>query len=868
MPLKRRTQIAIIFIGILIVSAMAGCISNPKNQSKPVANTSQQDHTLELTDQSILQAINTSPFLVLDFYYPGCGACKFMNKTTLELANDLQGQIKFGKINVKTNSNTARKYRITDYPTLLFFDEGVLINRIKGNTSKSDLLAELRDLRPGLDTSKVQLQPVNVATSGAIPLASFGENKPSMPMLLTDDVLDSAIRKYPYLVVDAFATWCSACHGLNTTLLELSGELQGQVAFGLIDAEKNRAIKTKYNITSYPTMLIYKDGKMVKKLIGNRAKSVFLPELKKYDPNLDISQVKITQPSAATKAPAKPKQTPEQACVNMTKSDKPLLEAFVVSKCPFGLQMQRIMAEMVSKSLQSGDYLKIRYIGSITNNTITSMHGDEEAQENLRQICVREEQSGKYWDYVSCYMKDGKSADCLKSTSIDGGKLEACMKDSSRGLAYAQKDFDLANKFSITGSPTLTMNDKVVSEFDFATDTTNGRSPQALKELLCCGFNNKPGFCSQELNKTQAITMFSAQAKTAAAATAQPQGKDITLIKLGTKNPAQAMLITDDNINSAVSQYPLLVIEGFADWCGFCKSFNVTVSDLASELQGQVAFGLIDMDHNNITKTNYNITAYPTSLIFKDGKLADKVVGSQQKSSFVAKLKQIEPKLNTSKVKIVRAAPTAPLKPKLTPEQVCINMTKSDKPLLEAFVVSKCPFGLQMQRIMVNLISQSQDAENYLKVRYIGSVANNTITSMHGDEEAQENLRQICIREEQSDKYWDYVGCYMKEGKSADCLKYASVDVDKLYSCTNVSSRGLVYAQKDFDLANKFSITGSPTMLMGDKIVKESDFATNTTNGRSPEALKELLCCGFKNEPSFCSQELNKSRMATMFSTK
>ena len=99
----------------------------------------------------------------------------------------------------------------------------------------------------------------------------------------------------------------------------------------------------------------------------------------------------------------------------------------------------------------------------------------------------------------------------------------------------------------------------------------------------------------------------------------------------------------------------------------------------------------------------------------------------------------------------------------------------------------------------------------------------------------------------------------MKEGKSADCQKSVSIDVDEMNSCTNDSGRGLVYAQKDFDLAGKFKITGSPTMLMNDRIVKESDFATNTTNSRSPEAVKELLCCGFKKEPSFCSLEMNKS---------
>jgi len=288
----------------------------------------------------------------------------------------------------------------------------------------------------------------------------------------------------------------------------------------------------------------------------------------------------------------------------------------------------------------------------------------------------------------------------------------------------------------------------------------------------------------------------------------------------------------------------------------------VTIEELARELQGQVAFGLIDTKINPSTKARYNTTSVPTMLIFKDGELAGKVVGAKKKEVIVAKLKEIQPNLNISKVTL------PPPPPKLTPEQVCANMTKSDQPLLQAFVVSRCPFGLQMQRIMADIISESRETEEYLKVRYIGSVdeKNNTITAMHGVVEAQENLLQICIREEQADKYWDYVRCYMKEGKTAECLDSARIDVDELNSCTNDSSRGLVYAREDFDLAKEFRITGSPTMLMNNEIVKESNFATNTTNARSPEAVKELLCCGFNEEPSFCSMKLNESRAATMFS--
>lgn len=336
-------------------------------------------------------------------------------------------------------------------------------------------------------------------------------------------------------------------------------------------------------------------------------------------------------------------------CSDIAKSNQPLLEAFIVSQCPFGLQMQRIMAEMISELPQCKDYLKVGYIGSIANDNITSMHGNEEAEENLRQICIRDEQSDKYWDYINCYMKEGKSADCLKNVSVDHGMLGSCINESSRGLAYAQKDFDLANEFRITASPTLMMNGKTVNEFDFATNTTDGRSPEALKEILCCGFKNKPTFCSEELNKTKAKTMFEVNVTSAD----EDAGPKLSLTRVGEKNPSQAMLLTDENINLARLQYPLLVVDAFSNGCDLCKLMNVTIDELSGELQGQVAFGFIDMDRNNKTKANYNITDFPTLLIFKYGKLVNSVIGNQKKSSVVAELKEVEPELNTSKVKIV-----------------------------------------------------------------------------------------------------------------------------------------------------------------------------------------------------------------------
>lgn len=191
-------------------------------------------------------------------------------------------------------------------------------------------------------------------------------------------------------------------------------------------------------------------------------------------------------------------------CEEVKKSDVPGLTAYVVADCPFGLQMQRLMKVAVAEEPELGKYFTVRYIGSIENGKITSMHGDKEAQENLRQICIREEQKDMYWPYVSCYMREGKSTECLTEAKVNQTQLQTCVSDAQKGLAYAQKDFDAVKTLKISGSPTLVVNDMVVSEFDFG-----GRNVDGLKQIICCGSNAKLGFCDKTFSKDEIATAYS-----------------------------------------------------------------------------------------------------------------------------------------------------------------------------------------------------------------------------------------------------------------------------------------------------------------------------------------------------------------------
>jgi len=197
-------------------------------------------------------------------------------------------------------------------------------------------------------------------------------------------------------------------------------------------------------------------------------------------------------------------KTETKTCEDINKTEEPILEAFVVSQCPFGVQMQRILNEMVKNIPQLASYIRVEYMGAIEGGKITAMHGDEEAQENLRQICLREEQPNNFWAYIDCYIKEGEVDSCLGIAQVDVSSLTSCLTDENRGLVYAQEDFANTSKYEVTGSPTLILDGETISEFDFG-----GRTAEAVKTVVCCAFQDKPGFCDTVLSTESANSSFS-----------------------------------------------------------------------------------------------------------------------------------------------------------------------------------------------------------------------------------------------------------------------------------------------------------------------------------------------------------------------
>ena len=95
-----------------------------------------------------------------------------------------------------------------------------------------------------------------------------------MALEITDANINELINSGKPVVIDFWAEWCGPCRMVGPIVEELAKEYEGKVVIGKMDVDENVDTPTAYGIRNIPTMLFFKDGKVVDKQIGATQKSV------------------------------------------------------------------------------------------------------------------------------------------------------------------------------------------------------------------------------------------------------------------------------------------------------------------------------------------------------------------------------------------------------------------------------------------------------------------------------------------------------------------------------------------------------------------------------------------------------------------
>lgn len=107
------------------------------------------------------------------------------------------------------------------------------------------------------------------------------EVKNMEPMELTDGNFMDTVKKEKVLVVDFWAAWCAPCRFLSPIIDELSKEYAGKITFGKLNVDENPNVSSELNITSIPTVMMFKNGKLADISIGAVPKPMLEAKLKK-----------------------------------------------------------------------------------------------------------------------------------------------------------------------------------------------------------------------------------------------------------------------------------------------------------------------------------------------------------------------------------------------------------------------------------------------------------------------------------------------------------------------------------------------------------------------------------------------------------
>ncbi|HII30375.1 TPA: hypothetical protein HA317_04920 [Candidatus Woesearchaeota archaeon] len=516
-------------------------------------------------------------------------------------------------------------------------------------------------------------------------------------------------------------------------------------------------------------------------------------------------------------------------------TEKVEFEMYVMSQCPYGVQAENGAIPALKKFGNAVD-LKLYFIGQESGGQFSSLHGQPEVEEDMRQACIYEKFNDKLIPYLECINPKIANAGsewqaCAEQAGVDVDALKSCT-GGEEGKNLLAASFQASTSKGVSGSPTIYVNMKPYS---------GARDELSFTRGICDAFSEKPAACNE-------IPECASDAD----CTDAEEGEIGKCLNPGEDN-AECEYVDDARVELTVVN---LASCKSCDASGLLDVLsnlfpNMDVKEVEADSEEGKAlinkFGLVyapsfifsrGVTETNTWKTNERIqSAFEEA---GDGyKLADRATGADYPISEEARQRMYD----------------------------AIGVVKGDnKPQIDFFVMSYCPYGNQAEEAIEPVYQALGDSaqfnpryviyENYGGEDYC--IEDGKYCSMHGIQELNQDVRELCVNKYYGiGKYFEFVLLANKECDynnvdtcwEAQAEKIDGIDKERIKECQ--SSEAVELLEKEMELDQLLGVSGSPTVFIEGEAYSGS---------RQPADFQKALCDAFDSDkPDGCSVALEST---------
>jgi thioredoxin 1 len=232
--------------------------------------------------------------VLLVFWRKDCAPCQQLDADLTRLAAAYAGRALIAKVDAQDNPALVQRYGVTQLPGLIFVKNGQPIERASGAAPEAALRAWLDymtagGVRPARPTGpSVPLsggpQPQTPHANGRQHTQTTGPRPGAAgPVALSDATFDKVVggSAQPVLV-DFWAPWCGPCRAVAPTVEQLAQEFAGRAVVAKLNVDENPRTAERFGISGIPALYIFKQGRVVERLVGAQPASVLRQALAKH----------------------------------------------------------------------------------------------------------------------------------------------------------------------------------------------------------------------------------------------------------------------------------------------------------------------------------------------------------------------------------------------------------------------------------------------------------------------------------------------------------------------------------------------------------------------------------------------------------